>query len=146
MASYITATDINAVIDDGARQALFTPTGSSYDSGTFSTCVMHASEIVKAAALNAGYTLGDTTTNQTVKTATVGQFLALAFARKQQSLPEQFWAMFNMTEGIRTGNIPIPGATPSETAAIGGSKFSSTDTTVTGSRENLLDRESLKNF
>ncbi len=142
-ATYIDTDDVDAVLDSDTRQDLFTPVGGAYTASYFDRSVQLASELVKAAASNAGYTLGDTTTNETVKLATLGQLLGFAYARRQLELPAQFWGLINLSEAIRTGDVPLVGLTPSESAAVGGSGFSTTDSTVTGSREQVFSRSEL---
>lgn len=140
-AAYITATDVNAAITSAVRADLFVD-----DSGDafFDDLVQKASELVKSAAHNAGYiTLGDTTTSQQIKMATLGQFLMLAYNRKQQALPEAFYEAYNMLERIRNGAIELTDFDASTTSGIGGAAFTETNSSVTGARYNVFSRSKL---
>lgn len=141
-AIYIDSTYVDGYLGTDRRQALFND-GSGYVSTYFDQLVLSASDLVKAAALNAGYTLGDTTTSQTVKTATFGAFLMLAYGRKDQPVPEQYATTVNLIEAIRTGAVPLPGVEPDGATAIGGADFTETSTSISsadGSRPQVFSR------
>lgn len=139
-AAYITAVDVDAFIGQATRSALFND-GNGFTTSTFLKVVYNASSLVKAAAHAAGYTsLGDTTTNDTIKTATLGQFLVMAYNRKQQRVPAEFYEQINLTSEIREGRVPIPGMSPSTQDAVGGVSFSETSTSVSGARYNVFSR------
>lgn len=129
--SYIATADVNAVIGDDLRQSLFTPEGGSYDSTTYDRAVELASIMARSALANAGYSTGDTTSSDMVTVTALSFFFNIAFSRKKLEVPAGVQAIFNgVPEGVRIGEIPIPGLSPDELGAVGGSKFTpSTGTT-----------------
>ena len=145
MAAYITATDINAAVTSAVRVALFS---DDVADAFLDDVIEKASALVKSAAHRAGYTsLGDTTTSQDIKMATLGQFLAVAYNRQQQELPAAFFEHFNMLERIRTGALPLTDLTVNTGSAYaGGAKFSESNSSVTGARYNPFGRQKLTGY
>lgn|SRR5574343_386117 len=141
-ANYITSADVDAMIGSGRRQALFTDPGGSYSSANFVRVCELASAVVRAAAHEAGYTsLGESTTNDQVILAALGQFLMMSYGRKGEAVPDQFAAAVHLAEAIRSGNVPIVGISPSTGTAIGGSSFTESDADVDGARVQLFSRD-----
>ncbi len=141
-AVYLTSADIDALVGTDVRTALFVDdTGNTH----LARCIQLASAVIKSAAHRAGYTgLGDTTTDEQVIAATLGQFLVLMYNRKQQRVPPEFFEVVNMATEIREGRLPLLGLTASTTsAAAGGAAFSETNSSVSGARYNPLSRERL---
>ena len=143
-ASYIDTDVIDAYVGADVRADLFVDdTGGTL----ITTLIEHASEIVRASAHNAGYTsLGNTTTNVQVILATLGQFLFAAYNRKQQELPERFAVWANHADAIASGALPLVGLTVDDTAAVGGSKWSSTLSTATRSYHQRLSIHKLSGY
>lgn len=134
-AAYIDADYIDAFIGADTRTAIFTTPTAAYSAAQLTTVIQSASADVKMAAKNAGYTLGDTTTDDIVKKATLVQFLRTVNTRKGVSVGEDFIKLWgDYLGGIYRGEIPLDG-TPDTSSAVGGAKFSenatSSDTTYT---------------
>lgn len=140
-AAYIDSDYVDAMIGADVRAKLFDD-GSGYVSSILTVQINAASALIKAAALNAGYTLGDSTTNDTIKIATFGQFIGLAYNRKGLIPPEEYRSTIAMAEQIRTGVLPIPGDSPLPRDAVGGVKFSDSDATT--GKPALFTRDNLK--
>lgn len=140
-ASYIATTDVDAVIGTKERQKLFTDdeAGSAYDSTEYDRVVELASELIKVAGKHAGYTLGDSSTDQSVKLATIGAFLPMAYGRKGLAVPAPLVWMTNLAEAIRRGEYPLTGTSPDTDHARGGSQFTESSATVTGSRPSVYN-------
>lgn len=138
-AAYIDATYIHAFISQGRLEDLFTDPGGSYTASYLTQQISASSELIKSAAKNAGYTLGDTTTDENVKLATFGQLLMMAYGRKGEAVPEQFATAVNLAAAIRSGDWPLT-STPNARDAVGGVKFSETTSTVSGSRHPVFNR------
>lgn len=147
-ASYLTTADVDAVIS--VRTRLFEDTspgdGSGYSATFFTRAVELASAIVKSAAHSAGYTsLGDSTTDEQVIAATLGQFLVIAYNRKQQAVPPEFFEAVNLATGIRDGSVPLTSLTVSSRAAVGGVEFSDVSES-TSSRHQVMSRAKLTTY
>lgn len=148
-AAYIDSDDVDAAITAAVRAALFADdSDSGAGAGTFFTdLIQKASERVKQACHRAGYTsLGNTTTSQQVQRMALAAFLALAYNRQQQQLPEAFYEDFNDIERVRTGQLPITDLTSVNNAGVGGHKFSETNSSVSGARFNIFARAKLKGY
>jgi hypothetical protein len=127
MAVYIDTDYVDALCGGSSKRQAFFDDGSGYDGDAFDQAVLTASERVKAAGLAAGYSLGDTTTSELVKEATFGQFLVIMYGRQERTPTYQFRSYIDLCEAIRSGLVPIPGATPDTTDAVGGVEFTSSD-------------------
>lgn len=147
-AAYITVADVDAAITAAVRADLLSDDDDGgAGAGTFATDLYEkASELVKAAAANAGYSLSTTTTSQQVKLATLGQFLNLLYNRKQQELPPAFYEAYNMLERIRTGDLELTDYTASTSTGVGGAKFSETNSSISGARYNIFSRTKLSGY
>ena len=141
-AAYIDATYIHAFISQGRLEDLFTDPGGSYTASYLTQQINSASELIKSAAKNAGYTLGDTTTDENVKLATFGQLLMTAYGRKGEGVPEQFATAVNLAAAIASGDWPLT-TTPKARDAVGGNEFSETTSTVSTSRHPVFSRVKL---
>lgn len=141
-AAYIDTTYVDTFIGSDVRQALFTEVGSTYSSSAFTQVVNAASQVVKMAAKNAGYSLGDTTTDQTVMLATMVEFLKMApGARKGFPIAEKLVEEYGGTmEAIRSGNLPLD-QDPSAQNAVGGIVFTNSDETDPTARSAVFTRE-----
>ena len=149
-AAYITSTDVDAMIGLDVRQSLFTTPTVAYSSTHFDRVVEIASALVKSAAKNAGYTLGDTTTDDLVKVATLAEFLKIAPAnRKGITVGKAFIEQYGGTmEAIRNGSLPLATA-PDAAAGVAGSEFSSTTGTASATNNvvpPIFSRFGLRNW
>ena len=126
-AIYITDTYVYYLVGGSAKVQSYFNDGSGYDSDALDQAILTASERVQSAALAAGYALGDTTTSEIVKEATLGQFLLLMYGRKERKPPAVHQTYVDMCEAIRSGLIPIPNETPVSQDAVGGVEFTSSD-------------------
>lgn len=120
------------------------------DSNAFDQFEAMARAKVKAACAFAGYELGDTTTNDMVKMLTLGQWVWIAYgARKGLEVPGAILDSLRLLDGVRQGEVPIPGLTPSSRDGVGGTKFSTTSTNVASSvdtRPRMFGRKQLKTW
>lgn len=126
-AIYIDDDYVDALTGGSDKREAFFNDGGGYQSTYFDQAVLTASARVKSAGEAAGYSLGDTTTSEIVKEATLGQFLLLMYGRKDRSPPKIYQSYVDMCEAIRLGVIPIPDATPEAIEAVGGVEFTSSD-------------------
>lgn len=102
---------------------------------------------VKAACLSAGYTIGDSETNATIKLLVLGQWMLLAYGlRKGIEIPPAIQDAINMLELVRTGKMPIPGLSPDPQDAVGGSKWSDSSQTSTSTRAPRFSRSELDSW
>lgn len=101
---------------------------------------------VQAAAQVAGYTIADDSANATVKLLVLGQWVLLAYQlQKGLDVPPAIRTYLNWLELIRSGDMPIPGLTPSSRDGIGGTKWSSR--VGANGRTRVFDpRDGLKSF
>lgn len=125
MAAYIDTIYVDAFLSTADRTAIFDD-GSGYVSTNFDQLVTSASQLVKIAAKHAGYDLSSTTTDETVKMATFGQFVVMAFQKKSLQVPEQYLNFINLLELIRSGAIPLE-TSPDAERAVGGVYFTPSD-------------------
>ena len=125
MAVYIDTDYIDAHIKSDVRTALFTDSGA-YSSTAIAQVIVTASERVKLAGEQAGYSMGSTSTDEMVKQATLGQFIALAYGRNGLPIPEQFYTEIRLADLIRDGKIKLSG-TPASEMTVGGSYFTPSD-------------------
>lgn len=149
-ASYLTATYVNQYITSAVRISLFDDDEdgslSASEIAAFDELVTGASEQARAYAENAGYVPGDSTTSRILKKATLGIFLIEAYQRRQQNVPEQFATLLSLAEELRTGALEIYDLTPTTRDAVGGSSFTETDSSVSGSREQKFSRSKLTGY
>ena len=146
-AAYLSTDDVDALIGADVRQALFTTPSVAYSSTHFTRVNQMASAIVKSAAKNAGYTLGDTTTDDVVVTATLAEFIKMAPAnRKGIAVGKAFVDQYGGTmEAIRSGQLPL-GSGPDTVQGVGGSTFSETDPTAEDTYAPVLSRSNLSGY
>jgi hypothetical protein len=140
-AALIDTADVDAVIGEDVRQRLFTDSADdgAYNGTKFTRAVNLASAMANAALENAGYPVGDSTTNDTVKLLTLSIFVRMAYARKQQAPPEDVVALLGgLPEGVRAGDVPVPGLSPDAQDAVGGVKFSGSTTTTVGDKPQIF--------
>jgi hypothetical protein len=109
-----------------------------------------ATGIIQGALVGAGYTAGDTTTDERVKAATLGYVRVSLATVPDATLPlPEGWnddplnpiAVFN---AIVDGRLPIPGHALSTAGAVGG--WQSTPRTGTYGRPPRASRTELKNY
>lgn len=136
-AALIDTDDVDAVIGTDVRQKLFTDEADSgvYSSTKFTRVVNLASAMANAALSNAGYPVGDSTTNDMVKLLALSIAVRMAYARKQQEPPADVLSLLGgLPEGVRAGDVPVPGLSPDAQDAVGGVKFTGSSTSVTGDK------------
>lgn len=131
--NFLSDGDVDTAISATARETLLTDDG---DTGTeWQTRDTRLRElstnIVRMSLENAGYEVasGDTsgTAGDSVKNAALAVYLYRLYARKGYAVPESFAVyMSSLPEGIRTGELPISGQTPSADDGVGGARFSDT--------------------
>ena len=129
--AYIDTDDMDALVGEDVRQALFTDESDSgaYNSTKFARAAAMATDIVRAACLNAGYAdPGTTTSIELLKAATLGAMIDWAFRRRQE-VPGEYAYLIALPEAIRTGEVPVPGLTPDAQNAPGGVRFTDSSTT-----------------
>lgn len=141
--AWFTAGEVDNAFTTATRIAIVgTATGTS---SAFAQYEAWARGDVKSAAENAGYTLGDTTSNATVKRLAIAAWYSMAGGgRKGLPIPDRIKEDLYRLEQLREGNYRIPGLSPSERDGIGGVKFSSTSTTATNGRTQYFSRSKLK--
>ena len=142
-AAYITQTFIDNHIGADVRAALFDD-GFGFQVAIQTALINTASAIIKAAAQNAGYDPGDSTTNDLIMIATFGVFLQLAHGRKGLPVPEQFAAAITLADGIRNGQIPLPDTDPDTLGGVGGIKFTDSSSTTSTGKPPIFTRDNLK--
>ena len=135
------------------KQAITTDTfvglvGSATTTGSaFGLFERWARSDVKAALQVAGYTPGDTTTNDTVIRLAIARWCMHANGtRKGMEIPPTIREDLYRLDQVRTGDYPIPGLTPDSEDAIGGSKFSVIASNATNSTARYFKPGSLKGF
>lgn len=118
--AFIDRAYVNRAVGEGTSLGL-APTDEDFNQYEAQAC-----SVVRSAALAAGYQLGESTDNELVKLATLGQWYFLAGGcRHGLEVPPAIQQAINLLEAIRTGSLPIPGMTPSTSGGVGGVKFSS---------------------
>ena len=126
MATYIDTTYIGNAIGAGVLTQLFTDEGS-YVAAAVTQAIASASERTKSAGTAAGYSMSSTTTTDPlVQDATLGQFIALAYARKGLEVPAAYQHWLYLADGIMAGKIVLTG-TPSANMTVGGVDWTSSD-------------------
>lgn len=132
---YITTTDVAAVMGSDVLAKLYTDSGT-YDTAARDRAMELASTLARAAALNAGYDLGDSSSGSGVEMAkalALSAFVQMSYGRKQLDVPPATLGIIGaLIEAARTGDLPIPELDPTAQDAAGGVRF--TDSTSTGSR------------
>ena len=115
-------------------------TGS--DSDVQDQLIAQASALMDSVLSNAGYATPLSGTVSTypdlVKMGTLGAFLPLAYGRKGLAVPEQLLVHTNVFSAIRTGDLEIPGLSPSARDAVGGVKFTDSSTTTTSGKPRIF--------
>lgn len=106
-----------------------------------------ARAVVQAAAQVAGYSVGNTSDNATVQLLALGQWYRFATGlRKGIEIPEPIQASIDQLALVRTGDLPIPGMSPSTRDGIGGVKFSDTDENSDSGRPQYFSRSKLRTW
>lgn len=140
--AYFTSGEVDAAITTTTRIGLVgsaTTTASS-----FGQYEKWARSDVQAAAQVAGYSLGDTTSNDTIKRLAIAKWYSLAASiRSGIPIPDEIREQLFRLEQLRLGQYPIPGLTPSSRDGVGGSKFSSQSETSTSGRTQFMSRSKL---
>lgn len=147
--NYIASASFDAVVGGSAlRQELFTPTGSAYQTAEFVRASELASAFIKSAAHRAGYTgLGDSTTEDNVVLAAIGQLLIMAFPRKRQKVPAGLYQwILDIREDLMTGKLKLPSLTVAEDEGVGALVFTGHDEDVDGDHAPVFDRDFLDQY
>ena len=128
--AFFTSGDVEAAITTDTRVGLVGTATTS--ASAFAKLERWARSDVQAALQVAGYTVGDTTDNDTVQRLAIARWCMLAFgSRKGLEIPATIRDDLYRLDKVRTGDYPIPGLTADSEDGIGGAKFSSTDTNDT---------------
>jgi hypothetical protein len=118
------------------RHAVTTAVADGLASGSALTqYIAMASALVDTALVNAGYEV-PTSANDTVKLATLGAMLPLIYGgRAGIQVPEGLATQaVGLWKAMATGEVQIPGMTPTARDAVGGVKFTDSSTSSTSSR------------
>ena len=141
--NYISPADFDAIAGGSTmRQKLYTPAGGTYSSTDFERASQLASSRVRAAALSAGYEIGETTSSDAVILAAVGYLATMAFGRNTEKVPTQFHEAINIFKQIDNGELRILGVSPTVSAAVGGAKFTGIDANVSTDHPQIFNRAS----
>jgi len=117
---FVTSGEVDLIIGTGTREALMPTTQ------VFEALEVKARALVRSAAKPAGYTLGDTTDDELIKLATIGQLYMLAGGlRKGIEPPAAVKEAISILDQLREGKLPPPDLDPSPRDGIGGTLFSS---------------------
>jgi hypothetical protein len=139
--AFIDTTYVDSAIGTSLRGALAPSTAA------FNIYEKQARAAVQAAAQVAGYSIGNTSTNDMVQLLTLGQwFFFAAGMRKGIETPPAIQASIDKLAEVRDGRWPLPGLSPSTEDGVGGSKFSDTSETSTASRHAYFSRDKLRTW
>ena len=149
-ATYITSAYVDAWFGEDVRTSLFTDSAGAYSATIFGVQVDGASALIKAYAKNSGYDIGDTTTDDTVKLATLGALMRTAYSRPDKNIAppdgiDQHPAVIAYL-GILSGDMPILSATPNVGAEVGGFQFTESDPDVTDAVVRRTSKTELAGF
>ncbi len=102
---------------------------------------------VQAAAQVAGYSLGNTSTNDMVQWLALAQWFRLAGGlKKGLVVPDAVQVAIEDLQLVREGKKPIPGISPSTEDGIGGTKFSESSDTSESARVQYFSRAKLSTW
>jgi len=137
--SYLDTDDFDALVGGRTRLVLFDDSaaedGTGYSSTLFDRAAQLASIRARAAMENAGYSPGDSTTEDGVTIVALAALISFAFGRKGLSVPEATQTILaDLLEGVRVGDVPIPNLSPSSADGVGGIKSTDRSTTSTTGR------------
>lgn len=136
--AYLTSGYVDLAVGTQLRSALAPSTAA------FLIFEGQARAAVQAAAQVAGYSIGNTSTNDMVRLLALSQWFYFAGGfRRGIEPPPIVKEYFDRLEQVRKGEYPIPGLTQSTEDGISGSQFSSTDETSTTSRPQFFSRTKL---
>jgi len=142
MAAYLTTDDVDAIVGATERQSFFTDAGA-YNSALFTKINNLASALGQAAAQNAGYSASSD--NDMVKAMTLGAFVRLMYGRKQLEVPKHTLEVLGgLLEGVRVGEVPIPGLSPDAQDAVGGNDISPQSATSASGRPAVFNNKGLR--
>lgn len=147
VAAYLATADVDAAIGATERQVLFSDneTVAGYNGTYFTALNNRASELAKSMAENAGYSPGDSTTDERLKAAALGLLLLEAYSRKlgaeagKRRVAEHLLMAVDM---LRDGRLRL--GTPTARDAVGGAVFSGSSTTTTGDFPAIFRRDRQK--
>ena len=125
--SFLTTDDVDAVIGEDVRIALFSETGT-YSSDKFDRLSELSSTFARSAMLSAGYRVNDNgDVDDMTKNVTLAVLVRLAYGRRQQEPPPDIIAILTpMANMIISGDLPLPDRAPSIEGAVGGHAWSDT--------------------
>lgn len=133
--AFLTSGYVDLAIGTTLRQALAPSTAA------FNVYEGQARAAVQAAAQVAGYSLGNTSTNDMVRLLSLGQWYFFAAGnRKGIETPASIKESIDKLAEVRDGRWPIPGLSPSTRDGVGGVAFSSTTESATGGRAQYFSR------
>lgn len=138
---HITSGYVDLAVGTATRVAL-SPSTSAF--------VIHegmARAAVNASAQVAGYSLGNTSTNDMVRLLTLSQWFHFAGGfRRGIDPPPVVREYFDKLTELREGKWPLPGLTPSTEDGIGGVQFSASTATATSGRVQHFSRSKLTSW
>ncbi len=138
--AFLTTGYVDACIGTATRQALA-------NTSAFAIYEKQARAEVQAAAQVAGYSIGNTSTNDMVQWLAMGQWFVFAGAQKKGLEPtESIQRALDSLELVRTGKKPIPGLSADTEDGVGGTKFSDTSETSTSARVQYFSRAKLSSW
>lgn len=136
--AYLTAGYLDLIIGTATRTALAANTAA------VSAFEKLARAEVQAAAQVAGYSIGNTSTNDMVQWLTAAEWFRLAGGLKKGIVvPDAVQVALEDLKLVREGKKPIPGLTPSTEDGIGGTKFSDTSETSSSARVQYFSRSKM---
>jgi len=122
---------IEAMISDEVQEALY---GDDSGDVFLSAHTAAADALVTSALLNAGYGEPTLAANPKsfalVRLAAFGEFIALAYGRKQLEVPDEYSSAVKLRKQIQDGDLPMPDMQPSAPTAVGGVDFTESDPSV----------------
>jgi hypothetical protein len=139
--AFLTSGYVDLAVGTSTRVAL-SPTTSAF--------VIHegmARAAVQASAQVAGYSLGNTSTNDMVRLLTLSQWFHFAGGfRRGIDPPPVVREYFDKLTELREGKWPLPGLTPSTEDGIGGVQSSSTNESDAEARVQYFSRTKLTSW
>lgn len=139
--AFLTTGYVDAALRTATRVALAPTTAA------FLIYEGQARAAVQASAQVAGYSIGNTSTNDMVRLLALSQWFYFAggFSKGIEPPPIVKEYMGKLEE-VRAGNYPIPGLSPSTEDGISGTQFSSTDENDAEGRIQFFSRSKLSTW
>lgn len=127
----LTEAFVEAMISDEVQEALF---ADDVGDAFFNVFVATADALVEAALKNAGYPAPVLASSPKAfalaQLAAFGEFIKLAYGRKQETVPEEYSTAVSLLKRIIEGELPMPDLAPAVPDAVGGVLFTESDPSV----------------